>query len=142
MDPIVSCAEQTLRGSAHPALLLSELLEAVAERVDRGLDAARLRGMLEAHPERFRILEPWRGVAQAGAGGLLAREGTGDAWVVAITPPDVPPDGDTPAAISLRESVRWLARGVDTRSGMDMARWYSIAMSERAVRQALLRRAA
>jgi len=79
MDPIVSCAEQTLRGSAHPALLLSELLEAVAERVDRGLDAARLRGMLEAHPERFRILEPWRGVAQAGAGGLLAREGTGDA---------------------------------------------------------------
>jgi len=142
MDPIVSCAEQVLRESTHPALLLSELLESVAERVDRTLKAPRLRGLLEAHPERFRILEPWKGVLAAGAGALLAREGVGDAWVVAITLPEPPPDGDPVAAVVLRESVRWLARGVDCRSGMEVARWSSIAVSEREVRKELLRRAA
>jgi hypothetical protein len=142
MDPIVHCAEHTLRQSEHPALKLSELLESVSEIVDRTLDAGRLRAILEGHPDRFRILEPWRGPWRGTAGTLMAREGTGEAWVVAVTYPDGPPNGAGPVAIKLRESVRWLARGVDPRSPAEVSRWYALAMSERAVRTALARRAA
>jgi hypothetical protein len=142
MDPIASCAERTLRRSAHPALKLSELLEAVSESQDRTLDAGRLRAILEAHPDHFRILEPWKGPWRSPPGTLVAREGPGEAWVVAVTDPEDPPDGAGPAALKLRESVRWLARGVDGRSPAEVSRWYAIAMSERAVRRALVRRAA
>jgi hypothetical protein len=142
MDPIATCAEQTLSRSPHPALRLSELLEIVAERLDRNLDQGRLRAILEAHPDRFRILEPWRGPWRSVEGTLVAREGHGDAWVVATAGPGEPPDDGGPAAFRLRESVRWLARGVDGRSPTDVSRWYAIAMSERAARAALARRAA
>jgi len=142
MDPIASCAEQALRRSPHPALKLSELLEDVAEHLDRNLDPGRLRAILEAHPDRFRILEPWRGPWRSPPGSLVAREGPGEPWVVAITAPDGPPDDSGPAAHRLRESVRWLARGVDGRSPIEVSRWYAIVMSERAARQALVRRAA
>jgi hypothetical protein len=142
MDPIVSCAEQILSQSDHPALRLSELLEAVAERFDRTLDADRLRARLEAHPDRFRILEPWKGRLVLDVGANPASEGLSEAWVVVVTAPNRPPDGDSPAAVRLRESVRWLARGVDVRSGSEVARWSSTALSEREVRPALLRRAA
>lgn len=134
MDPIASLAEDTLLRSAHPALRLSELLESVAERMDRTLDGRRLRSILEAHPERFKILEPW---------GLALDDSPGDdAWVVAISEPRVPPDGAGPVAVALRESVRWLARGIDPRSRMDVSRWYAIALSERAIRASVVDRAA
>lgn len=142
MDPIARCAEHTLRHSEHPALTLSELLESVSEAVDRTLDAGRLRAILETHPERFRILEPWRGPWRSTTGTLTAREGTGEAWVVAVNDPASPSDGAGPAVVNLRESVRWLARGVDARSPAEVSRWYAIAMSERAARTALARRAA
>ena len=45
----------------HPALLLGELVELIATSVDRGLTAARLRTILEDHPDTFRILEAWQG---------------------------------------------------------------------------------
>ena len=51
MNPIAECAAQTLLHHPHPALRLSELLQLVAERVDRGLDPGRLRTLLEEHPE-------------------------------------------------------------------------------------------
>ena len=142
MDPIALCAERTLRQSEHPALKLSELLKSVSEGVDRTLDARRLRAILEAHPERFRILEPWKGpwrgtFESAATAGVAA-----EAWVIAVTDPDGPPAGAAQAAVRLRESVRWLARGVDARSPGEVSRWYAIAMSERAVRTALARRAA
>jgi hypothetical protein len=133
MDPIASCAERTLRQSEHPALKLSELLESVSEILDRSLDAGRLRAILETHPDRFRILEPWRGPW---------RSRSGEAWVVTVTEPERPPDGAGPAAVKLRESVRWLARGVDLGSPAEVSRWYAIAVSEREVRTALARRAA
>jgi hypothetical protein len=142
MDPVASCAERTLLQSEHPALMLSELLGSVSEIVDRTLDVARLRAILEAHPEHFRILEPWRGPWRSTPGTLLAKEGPEEAWVVAVSQPDRPPDGAGPAAIKLRESVRWLARGVDARSSVEVSRWYALAMSERHVRSALARRAA
>ena len=142
MDPIATCAEQTLRRSPHPALKMSELLEAVAEVIDRTLDAPRLRAILEAHPERFRILELRNGVWSGSTGALLAREGSGDAWVVSVSEPDGPPDDTGPVAATLRESVRWLARSVDGRSRSEVDRWYAIAIAERTARRPGERRAA
>lgn len=143
MDPIASCAERMLLRSPHPALRLSELLESVAESLDRTLDAQRLRGILEAHPDRFRILEPWRGPWRSLRSTPLARRsGMTEAWVVAVSEPAVPPGGRPSEVIKLRESVRWLARGIDARSPSDVSRWYAIVMSERAVRKTLARRAA
>lgn len=142
MDPIASLAERTLLESTHPALKLSELLESVAEVLDRSLDAPRLRAILGRHPDRFRLLEPWRGRWAPLATSAASPDRPDETWVVAIAQPDGPPDGSTPAALKLRESVRWLARGVDPRSDVAVSRWYAIALSERGVRPALSRRAA
>ncbi len=140
MNPIANCAENALCAHPHPALRLSELVDLVRERVDRGLDAARLRVVLEEHPERFRVLDPWCGPwrLRAQEGGLTL---PGEAWVVIITDPGDPPD--TPrTALRLRESVRWLGRGVDPRSSTEVSRWYAIVLAERAAREAVARRAA
>lgn len=140
MNPIVLHAEQALRAHTHPALRLSELVELIAARVDRGLDTRRLRAVLEEHPERFRLLEPWAGPWRSDGPTRRPRPHD-DAWVVVVTDPDHPPD--TPrSALKLRESVRWLARGIDGRSAVDVSRWYAIVLSERAVREAVARRAA
>lgn len=140
MNPIAICAESTLRAHTHPALRLSELVSLVAPRIDRGLDAERLRAVLEEHPDRFRVLEPWTGPWRAEAPALDSHCGEG-AWVVAITDPEDPPEGPR-TALKLRESVRWLSRGVDPRSTREVSRWYAIVLAERAVRSAVARRAA
>jgi hypothetical protein len=144
MNPIAAQAETALRRHAHPALRLSELLELVAERIDRGLDARRLRAILEEHPERFRLLDPWRGPwrsASAPAGPHTMRE---DGWVVLVTDPAAPPCAVATSrmAFKLRESVRWLGRAVDVRSSVEVSRWYAIVLAERASREAIARRAA
>lgn len=140
MNPIVLCAEQALRAHTHPALRLSELVELIAGRVDRGLDARRLRAVLEEHPERFRLLEPWAGPWRPDGTPRRPAQPE-DAWVVVVTDPDDPPDAPR-SALRLRESVRWLSRGIDQRSAIDVSRWYAIVLSERAVREAVARRAA
>lgn len=142
MDPIATCAERILRRSPHPALRMSELLESVAEAVDRTLDASRLRAILEAHPERFTILEPRDGAWRVPGSAMHSREGSRDAWVVSVADPDGPPDDAGPVVATLRESVRWLARAVDTRSRSEVDRWYAIALAERAARGAGEREAA
>lgn len=139
MNPIAICAESTLRAHTHPALRLSELVSLVAPRIDRGLDDTRLRTVLEKHPDRFRVLEPWTGPWRAGASTEGSR--SGEAWVVAIADPEDPPEGPR-TALKLRESVRWLSRGVDPRSTREVSRWYAIVLAERAVRSAVARRAA
>ena len=140
MNPISSLAEAVLGRHPFPALRLSELLELVAERVDRALDARRLRAVLEEHPERFRVFDPWRGpwrsVVAAGSGGNT------DPWVVLVSETAVEPDVDGRTALTLRESVRWLGRTIDARSATDVGRWYAIVLSERASRRAVTRRAA
>ncbi len=141
MNPIAAFAESTLRQHAHPALRLRELVALVAERVDRTLDCARLRAVLEGYPERFRILDPWRGAWRTAPSPSADEPAQVDVWVVAVTDPGSPATG-APSAIKLRESVRWLGRGIDPGSPTDVSRWYAIALSERAVRQAVLRRAA
>jgi hypothetical protein len=138
MNTIALHAESALLSTPHPALRLSELLDVLAGRLDRGLTAARLRASLEDHPERFRILEAWRGRWRAGDD---PGETAGHTWVVVITDPGDPPD--TPkTALKLRDSVRWLGRGLDGRSRMAVSRWYAIALAERATREAVVRRAA
>ena len=141
MNPIATCAETALREHAHPALRMSELVDLVARRVDRSLDVSRLRAVLESYPDRFRILDPWRGpwrsvLAADPEGGLAC-----DVWVVAVTPPDRPAGGP-PVAVKLRETVRWLGRGIDPRSPRQVSRWYAIALAERALREAVAKRAA
>ena len=82
MNPIVTHAADLLHAHVHPALRLAELAELVAERFDRRMDGLRLRTLLEGHPDRFRILEPYGGpwrVPEAGG-----RPMADEAWVVAI----------------------------------------------------------
>lgn len=139
MNDIARCAEVALRVHAHPALRLSELIEIVAEKIDRGLTPARLRVILEDHPTRFRILEPWHGPWRPR--GPAVQEATEEAWVVGVGDPG--DHAETPQiALRLRESVRWLGRGMDGRSRMEVSRWYAIVLAERATREAVARRAA
>jgi hypothetical protein len=138
MNEVADCAEQILRSSPHPALRLSELHPMVAELVDRGLTLPRLRAILEGDTNRFRILDssngPWRVAAPHAEPGSHV-------WVVGLSDPE-PVPGHRRAVFRLRENVRWLARGIDERSPVDVSRWYAIALSERAARAALARRAA
>lgn len=146
MNPIAVRAEHALGQHAHSALRLSELVELIGEGIDRALDAHRLRAILEGHPDRFRILDPWRGpwrTLEAPEGGP---KGAGaprlDVWVVGIDYPIDRPDAPRGASQKLRESVRWLGRGIDPRSPSEVSRWYGIALAERAVRVAVARPAA
>ena len=142
MNPIVACAESALRQHPHPALRLCELVELVAERMDRTLDESRLRHALESHPDRFRLLDPARGPWRATLAGDCEEKAPHDVWVIAVVEPTQPPDHAGPAALKLRESVRWLGRGVDPRSPHEVSRWYAIALAERAIREAVVKRAA
>ena len=142
MHPIASCAERTLREHVHPALRFSELIELVAELMDRTLDVPRLRAILQGHPDRFRILDPWQGPWRSVVGDHVAEARGHGAWVVLVTDPGDPPAEPRAAAVKLRESVRWLARGIDPRSATEVSRWYAIALAERAAREAVVRRAA
>lgn len=137
MDTIAHAAEEALLEHPHPALRLSELLELIADRVDRRLDSERLRTALEAHPERFRILEMWLSRWRT-----VEADGSieGEAWVVATSDRGPSPAGPDATRL-LRESVRRIAHGVDARSALDLGRWQAIALAERAARRALSRRA-
>lgn len=140
MNPIAQAAEATLHSHPHAALKLPELLELLTERVDRGLTISRLRTLLEGQPERFRILESWRGRWRPHVVGEWDNRDQ-HAWVVSLTASDALPDASR-ESLRLRESVRWLARSIDGRSRMDVSRWYAIVLSERSARKAVARRAA
>lgn len=141
MNPIARHAEAALHAAPHPALRLTELLERVAHRAGRSLTVASLRAVLEERPDRFRILESWQGPWRVREGTRRERTAAPDAWVVAVGSPDTPPDAPQ-TALRLRESVRWVALGMDGRSRIDASRWYAIALAERAAREAVARRAA
>lgn len=149
MNPIAVHAESALHSTPHPALRLTELLELVSRRAGRSLTLRRLRTALEDRPDRFRILESWNGrwrLPEGRTRGGAQLHGTAprderDAWVVAVERPDTPPDAPH-SAVRLRESVRWIALGLDGRSRIEVSRWYAIALAERATREAVARRAA
>lgn len=136
MHPIVHRAEILLPNHVHPTLQLRELLEILRRDLDQTLTESRLRGLINEHPDRFRVLESWQG------GWRQIAYGTEPVtWVIAVGASPLPPGGATPSHL-LRESVRWLGCGLDTRSRTDASRWYAIALTERATRNAFLRRAA
>ena len=159
MNPIATCAASFLEGHPHPALRLAELLPPVADQADRSLTLDRLRQSLSEHPESFRLLDPWKGpwrfaesvpsevaTLRAGAndnlGGGTHAGRTGDVWVVLLTDTSRAPAPASGPHLTLRESVRWLARCIDTRSPLSVSRWYAIALAERESRRALARRSA
>lgn len=143
MDDIAGYAEEALHATPHPALRLTELRELVARRAGPSLTLGRLRTTLEGRPDRFRILESWKSPwrVREAASSSDGPAGARDAWVVAVSDPDRPPDAPKPA-LTLRESVRWVALSLDSRSRMEASRWYAIALAERAAREAVVRRAA
>jgi hypothetical protein len=139
MNPIATCAARFMEDHPHPALRLGELLGPVSDRVDRSLTVERLREALSEHPDAFRILDPWNGPWRLADAGAPGRE---EAWVVLLDTGASPPTVPAGLAVTLRESVRGLARGVDERSALSVSRWYAIALTERESRRALARRAA
>lgn len=132
MNPVVACAEATLRQHPDPAVRLTELLRAVAPLTDRSLTVRRFRSMLEDHPDRFRILDSWDSRWLESESLVPA----GRAWVVSLSPGADPPGGASHADL-LRESFRWVTRHVDARSGLALSRWSAIRRAEREARQAV-----
>ncbi len=135
MDDIARAAEDLLLTHPHPALRLGELQELLEAAGARGLGRDRLRALLEARPDSFRILDAWRGRAK----GVEDRPGP-EPWVVCVSerrPPDGPAGGRTSAR--LREGVRWLARDTDPRSRLHVGRWYALALAEREARRVVAR---
>lgn len=141
MEHVLSAAEQILRASGAPALRLGALLDELrATTGERSLQAPRLRSLLEGRPDRFRVLDPWRGpwrpVARAEA---AAR---GEPWVVAVRD-----GGDVTGAYAsprlvrrIRECVRWLGLDLDIASVRRVVRWQALVLeglaAERALRKA------
>lgn len=141
LNPIIEYAERILLEHPHPALRLTELHELLAERFDRSLEQSRLRGMLEAHPKVFRVLDPWRGPWRSPAQPRAALYAA-DPWVIIVTHPDGADHSQGPTALKLRESVRWLAHDIDARSAYEVNRWYAIVLAERRARSVIQRKAA
>ena len=139
MNPVAMYVVRFMEAHPHPALRLRELLTPVADAVDRSLSVERLREVLSEYPDTFRILDPWQGPWRVTE---IGEPNTGDAWVVLLTQPESASSTPRGAIGTLRESVRWLARAIDERSALSVSRWYAIALSERASRKVLARRAA
>lgn len=139
MDPILSAAESALRRHPAPAVRLGELLRALrAELARPSLDAHALRALLESRPDRFRVLDPWKGPWRLVAD-RSRTDGTSEPWVVVVSDPGGdahrPVDGSLPAR--LRTSVRWMALGVDGASTREVARWHGLALGEGSARERL-----
>lgn len=142
MEHVMSAAEQILRTSGAPALRLGALLDELRTATgERTLQAPRLRSLLEARPDRFRVLDPWRGPWRS----MGRPDGTqpGEPWVVAVR--DL---GDGAGAVGgprairrIRESVRWLGVALDASSARCVARWHGLVL-EGLVAERVLSRAA
>lgn len=154
MNPIATCAATFMEGHPHPALRLGELLPPVADHVDRSLTLDRLRQSLAEHPDAFRLLDPWAGPWRS-AGKVRSEVSTvprrqarrdddqaGDVWVVWLRDARGAGGPSGEPHLTLRESVRWLAKCIDTRSPLSVSRWYAIALAERESRRALARKSA
>lgn len=129
MEVILAAAEQTLRRAGVPALRLSALLDEVRTLTGmRSLDPERLRHLLEARPDRFRVLDPWRGPWRFVASAPGPAQG--ETWVVVVHDDgDAPGEGESPGvARRLHASVRWLALHVDPASARTVMRWKGLLL--------------
>ena len=140
MDPLVQAAEDALLMHPHPALRLQELTRLLTARIDRSLTEERLRTVLDGHPQRFRVLDAWRGQRSAPTGARSGPATRPDAWVVALGDGPDRACGARAPDVRLRESVRWFARAMDGRSILAAGRWYAVVMEEREARPLVGRR--
>jgi hypothetical protein len=139
MESCLVAAEAALRRSAAPALRLGELLCHVrSETRDLSLNRERLLRGLRAHPDLFRILDPWRGPWR------FIREHDAwssrtdlDPWVLTVSDPAVGDGAGRPAVRRMRSCVRWLATGIDARSPRALARWSRLALAADEARRTL-----
>jgi hypothetical protein len=142
VDTVLSAAEAVLARHPAPALRLAHLVERLrADGTDAHLCQKRLRGLLERHPERFRVLDLWRGPWRPLRDRGVPDELEWDCWVAAVTDGEDPPGGDGVAG-RMRDTVRWLARRLDARSLHQVTRWCRLALAEEMARSALHRPAA
>jgi hypothetical protein len=119
MHTLADRAAETLARHPAPALPLDELVEQVRDGGTVVGPEVLLRA-LEARPDLFRVLDPWRGPwrcasprSRASAGPRWPR------WVVGLGPY---PRG-AGAGGRLKSSLAWLGRTVDERSVLDLVRW-------------------
>ncbi|MDH5759361.1 MAG: hypothetical protein OEZ65_07205 [Gemmatimonadota bacterium] len=142
MEMLLTLAESILRDHPAPAMPFGDLLVQVREHPScSSVDGAKLLGVLKSAPDRVKILDPARGPWRPREGGSAPSP---DAWVALLGTPRSGPSATsgTPALRILRESVRWLARGVDERSTSEVARWHRMVLEEAAVRERWTGRAA
>ncbi|MEJ2206429.1 MAG: hypothetical protein P8170_20245 [Gemmatimonadota bacterium] len=139
MESILEAAEAALRQDGAPALRLSELLALVRARTRQlALRADALRRALESDPQRFRVLDPWRG-PWSHLGPVDLPTVIREPWVLVVGDPgghDARQES-TGSQRRLRESVRWLGLAVDPLSPREVARWHALALAERSTRREL-----
>jgi hypothetical protein len=124
METLAERAAQSLIRHPAPALPIDELSEQV-----RGGGAAVGAGVLlralEARPDLFRVLDPWRGPwrsvtrPDARRAERSALETAGARWVVPLGRATL----DRDASARLKASVVHLGRTLDERSVTDLVRW-------------------
>jgi len=139
MDTLPYTAETVLRRHPAPALRLGELLRLVRLSLrNPALDRDRLLRSLSACPERFRLLDPWRGPWKRVIVGPEPVPQP-EPWVVLVGDPggEAGPSVDGMAAARMRVCVRWMATGVDPTSAWSLARWHGLAVAEASVRTVL-----
>ena len=136
MNPIAEHADRVLRAHPGAAMHLVSLLAEVRRAVDPTLCCSGLRRILEESPHRFHVLNAWDARWPERR---ASTESDRRAWVVATDPPASRPATRNPR---LRESIRWVGRTLDRRSGSEMSRWEELVLREEATRQALDRAAA
>jgi hypothetical protein len=139
MEHLLSAAEQVLRHAGAPALRLSTLLDQVRTvSGDRRVGTSDFRQLLEGRPDRFRVLDPWRGPWRRVASEPEQPGHGGEPWVVAVR--DGGDGAECPGRSSVLdkagESVRWLALTLDAASARSVMRWTGLALEEVACRRA------
>ncbi len=127
MLSLIAHIEEVLRSHATAAIPLEELLRILLEEHDRTLDLERLRMTLLDHPGRVRLVDS---ITTLACGGAVHRR----SWVVSVALPDSRDFGRHPRE-RMRESLRWVARGLDHRSTLAVSRWEALASAELAVGQ-------
>jgi len=126
METLVDRAAQSLAHHPSPALPLEELTEQIRGGGSVVGPGVLLRA-LEARPDLFRVLDPWRGPwrsatrpgARRSGPAASAVDDAGTRWVVSLGRATL----DRDARGRLKASVTHLGRTLDERSVTDLVRW-------------------
>lgn len=157
MLPLADRADAAVRRLGRPAVPLPELALALREQGSPVSESVLLRS-LQAEPERFRLIQPWRALARGSrdpeeAQGVRARgatEAPSGAWTAAAgawasapwvvaAPEDggarraeaaapIPPSPQRDALARMGRSLAGLGWGVDDGSATDVARWLGMVV--------------